>query len=243
MNTLLSRLPQLSSKTYRLSLQVLGHIFFGILILWSIIFYKERMLHFDSAYYTFNLLYSQDFYIAHGRTISYASQLMPLLAMKLGWSLKAVLIVYSMSFMLLFYGIYNLIVYGFRNVEGGLFLALAVSLTIRYKFYAGISEVFFSLALAALLIGWLTKNRDLFHRLTAWQNLLVGIILVLLLTTGHPIIILPVLSFFAFDICYNNRWKDLYNWGLVAFSVGVFYYRFSKIQTDTGSYESNRFNN
>ena len=201
------------------------------------------MLHFDSAYYTFNLLYNQDFYIAHGRTISYASQWMPLLAMKLGFSLKTVLVVYSMSFMLLFYGIYNLIVYGFRNIEGGIFLALAVSLTVRYKFYAGISEVFFSLALAALLIGWLTKNRDQFHRLTAWQNLLIGILLVLVLTTGHPIIILPVLSFFAFDVCYNRRWKDLYNWGLIAFAVGVFYYRFSSIQGNTGSYESNRFNN
>jgi len=243
MNKLLSKLPQLSPKTYRLLLLVLGHTFFGVLIVWSIVFYKERMLHFDSAYYTFNLFYNQDFYIAHGRTISYASQWMPLLAMKLGFSLKTILIIYSMSFMLLFYGIYNLIVYGFKNVEGGIFLALAVSLTVRYKFYAGISEVFFSLALAALLIGWLTKNRDQFHRLTAWQNLLIGMLLVLILTTGHPIIILPVLSFFAFDVCYNKRWKDLYNWGLIAFAVGVFYYRFSKIQGDTGSYESNRFNN
>ncbi|MEM8528064.1 MAG: hypothetical protein AAGG68_25705 [Bacteroidota bacterium] len=243
MNTLLSKLPQLSAKNYRFLLQVLGHAFFGILILWSIIFYKERMLHFDSAYYTFNLLYHQDFYIAHGRTISYASQWMPLLAMKLGCSLKVILIVYSMSFMLLFYGIYNLIVYGFKNVEGGIFLALAVSLTVRYKFYAGISEVFFSLTLAALLIGWLTKNRDQFYRLTSWQNLLIGMLLVLVLTTGHPIIILPVLSFFAFDICYNKRWKDWYNWGLIGFAVSIFYYRFSKIQGDTGSYESNRFNN
>ncbi|MEM9886550.1 MAG: hypothetical protein AAF849_11715 [Bacteroidota bacterium] len=240
MNTLLTKF---SAKQYRLALLLLGHSFFATLIIWSIVFYKERMLHFDSAYYAFNILYSGDFYIAHGRTVSYASQLLPLLALKMGWSLKTFLILYSCSFMLLFYGIYNLIVYGFKNVEGGIFLALAVSLMVRYKFYAGISEVYFSLAIAALLIAWLTKDRDRFYRLTSWQNLLIGMGLVLLLTTGHPIIVLPVLSFFAFDVCYNKRWKDRYNWGLIIFTLGIFYRRFSKIQADTGSYESNRFNN
>ncbi|MEM0994718.1 MAG: hypothetical protein AAGI49_16920, partial [Bacteroidota bacterium] len=88
----------------------------------------------------------------------------------------------------------------------------------------------------------LTKDRDRFHRLTAWQNLLVGMGLVLLLTTGHPIIVLPVLSFFAFDMFYNHRWKDVYNWGLIAFTIAVFYRRFSNIQAATDSYESRRFN-
>lgn len=242
MNKLLQRLPNISHKQYLRSLQLLGHLFFLILIILSIVFYKERILHFDSAYYTFNLLFSEDFFIAHDRTVSYASQLLPLFAIKMGWSLKTVLVLYSLSFMLLFYAIYNIIVYGFKNVEGGIFLALCVSLTVRYKFYAAISEVYFSLALAALLIAWLTKNKAQFPKLTNLQNFLIGLFLVFLLTTSHPIIVLPVLSFFAFDLFYNKQWKNVWNWGLIAATIGAFAFKFIGIQNDSDSYESNRIN-
>lgn len=231
---------QLTNKQYRKILLLLGHLFFGILLLYSLVFYKDRMLHFDSAYYAFNMLYDSDFYIAHGRTISYASQLLPLLVIKLGGSLQTFLIVYSLSFMLLFYGIFLWIVYGFKNIEGGIFLALSVSLMIRYKFYAAISEVYFSLALAALLIAWLTKNDLHFQHWKAWQQFLVTAALILLLTTGHPIIVLPVISFLVFDLFYHRCWKEVYHWATIGLTTILFYFRFRSIQSSEGSYESNR---
>ncbi len=230
----------LTPRRYQKVLLLLGHLFFGILIVYSLVFYKERMLHFDSAYYAFNMLYDSDFYIAHGRTVSYASQLLPLLVLKMGGSLQTFLMVFSLSFMLLFYGMFCLIVYGFKNVEGGIFLALAVSTMVRFKFYAAISEVYFSLALAALLIGWLTKNNERFSKWKLWQHSLVTLLLILLLTTGHPIIVLPVMSFLAVDLVYHRRWKDLYHWSTIAFTALVFYFRFRSIRSEEGSYESNR---
>lgn len=230
----------LSEAQYQRILLGIGHLFFWTLIIFSVVFYKERMLHFDSAYYAFNMLYDGDFYIAHGRTISYASQILPLLVVALGGSLKTFLVVFSLSFMLLFYGIFLLIVYGFKYVEGGIFLALCVSLMVRYKFYAAISEVYFSLALAALLIAWLTKRSGRFSHWKAWHHFLVTGLLILLLTTGHPIIVLPVMSFLAFDLVYSQRWKAIYHWATIGLTSLLFYFRFRNIQSSAGSYEGNR---
>lgn len=234
-------LPTLSKQHYHLILQGIGHVFFWILIAWSIVFYKERMLNFDSAYYCFNILRTGEFFLPHDRTINYASQWLPLLGMKMGWSLKTFLMVYSASFLVLHYGVYNLIVYGFKHVEGGIFLALCMCLTTRYKFYSGISEIYFSLVLAALLIAWLSKNKALFPNLTSLQNLLIASAITLLCTTAHPIIVLPILAFLGFDWFYNKRWFDGWNWGIIAIVLAAFGYRFWAIKGN--SYEGNRLGN
>lgn len=234
-------LPSLSQQRYQFFLRLIGHAFFALLIVWSILFYQERMLNFDSAYYCFNVLHAGDFFLPHGRTINYASQWLPLLGTKMGWSLKTFLIVYSASFLVLHYLIYNIIVYVFRNAEAGIFLALCMCLTTRYKFYSGISEIYFSLVLVAFLIAWLTKQKDLFPKLQAWQNLLIAMFLVWLGSTSHPIIVVPILAFMGFDLLYHNRWKDGWNWGLIAGILALFAYRFKAMQNN--SYEANRVGN
>ncbi len=228
----------LTPKAYRRSLLLIGHVFFLLLLLFSGLFYQERTLNFDTAFYAFRLLYFQDFYIPHQRIINYASEIFPYLAMQAGWSLKNILLLYSLSFMLLFYGLYNLVAYGFKNPEGGIFMALCVCLTVRYKFYAAISEIFFSLALAGVFISWLTKDETKFPNLTTRTNTLIAGLLALLLATAHPMIILPVLVFFAFDLLYHNRWKERHNWLVIGFTVAVFGLKFWLIPSD--GYEAGR---
>jgi len=228
----------LTQRSYHRILRLIGHAFFLILLIFSGLFYQERTLNFDTAFYTFNILYFQDFYIPHQRIINYASEIFPYLAMQAGWSLNNILLLYSLSFMLLFYGLFNLVVYGFKNPEGGIFMALCVCLTVRYKFYAAISEVFFSLALAGVFISWLTKDEAKFSNLSARKNTLIACLLALLLATAHPMIILPVLVYFAFDLCYRNRWQDGQNWLIIGCTVIIFGLKFWLIPQ--GGYEAGR---
>lgn len=234
-------LPTLSKQQYQLALQLIGHAFFWVLIAWSILFYKERMMNFDSAYYCFNILRTGEFFLPHDRTINYASQWLPLLAMQMGCSLKTFLMVYSASFIALHYLMYNLIVYGFRNAETGIFLALCMCLTTRYKFYSGISEIYFSLVLAALFVAWLSKNRSLFPKLSNIQHVLIACLITLVCTTAHPIIVLPMLAFLGFDWFYHKRWFDGWNWSIIAFVLAAFSYRYWAIKSS--SYEGNRLGN
>ncbi|MEO0875344.1 MAG: hypothetical protein AAFY48_12130, partial [Bacteroidota bacterium] len=101
-----------------------GHFYFLAMLVLSIVYYQERMLAMDTAYYTFKVIVHESFFAGHGRTMSYVPQIFPLLAMKLGWSLKGVIMAYSAGIVLCYYAAYNIIVYLFRNPQAGILLAL-----------------------------------------------------------------------------------------------------------------------
>ncbi|MDB4727424.1 hypothetical protein OAF63_01425 [Saprospiraceae bacterium] len=234
-NSFLSKNQTLSEENYHRWLTIIGHIFFWIYIAFSLIFFKERLLNFDSAYYSFHILYHEDFFIIHGRTINYFTQWLPLLGIKMGGSLKTVLLLYSVSFMLVYYLAYNVIVHVIKNVEAGLFLALSLCLTMRYKFYTGISEITVTLAFVALLIAWLTKNPDRFKKIPKWVDWGIAFGIGMLIYTGHPLAIWLVCIFVGFDMLYNNRLKDWWYWGWLISIIGVYARRFFSIKE--GSYE------
>ncbi len=225
----------ISEQQYKTSLTIIGHFFFLTYLLFSLIFYKERLLNFDSAYYTFHLIFHEDYFIIHNRTINYFTQWLPLIAIENEWSLKTVLLLYSSAFMLLHYLVFNLIVHLIKNVEAGIFFALALCLTMRYKFYTGISEITATLAFVALLIAWLTKNQFRFSKLPVWADWGIAFGIILLVYTGHPLAIWLVLVFVGFDMLYNQRWKEKYYWIWLGAVLILYAYRFLAIQE--GSYE------
>lgn len=199
-----------------------GHLFFLCMLVMSVVFYQERMLSLDTANYAFELVMTQDFYTGQSRTLTYITQLLPLLALKWGWSLKAFLIIYSASFILFYQLIYTLIVHLFRNAQAGIFLALSLCLTLRYKFYGPVGEVVLSIAILALLIGWVTRPADRFARLPVWLNLGIGMALASLLLTGHPFIAVTTAIFYGFDLIHSQRWRDWQFWTLSLFTGLIF---------------------
>lgn len=228
----------LSEKWYNRLLLLLGHAFFLTYLAGCLFFYKERLLNFDSAYYTFHLLFQEDYFIKHGRWISYLTQFFPMMVMEQGGSLATFLQTYSASFGLWFYLLFLLVVYGFKNVTGGVFYALAMGLTIRYKYYAAISEITFSLALGAVLIAWLTSKYRPVEGVSRPWFWGVALVLIVFLLGTHPVIIAPLLVFFAFDIAYHKRWRDIWNWGFVTLVLAIYAYTF--MQLSASEYESER---
>lgn len=195
-----------SARQHCRALLLLGHLSLLVLAVFSLLFYRERMLHFDTANYVYHLIYFQDFYTGHDRYISYLPQLLPLLAARAGWSLPLVLQVYSLSFILLYYLIYLLIVYGFRNVQGGLFLVLALTLTLRYKFYAPVGEVVISIAFVALVLGLLSSE---WYVRTGQRALKIGIAMFFsaLMIFVHPFGMVSLGAAWLLWLVYSNRWR------------------------------------
>ncbi len=214
-----------------------GHTYFGLMLLLSLVYYRERMICFDTANYAFQLIVKQDFYTGHGRFLTYITQFLPLLAVKLGLPLKGVLMVYSASFVLFFYLVFNIIVYGFRNIPAGIFLALSICLTVRYKFYGPVGEIVLSMALLALLAGWITRDKDRF-RMPVWVDTLISMGFAALLLVGHPFAWLSCLVFLGFDLCYRNRWLQPRAWALVAWTAGCFRYKLQLVRENP--YEAER---
>ncbi len=206
---------------------LMGHIFFGIMLVMSLVLYQERMLAMDSAYYAFRLIVHQDFYTGHERYISYLPQLFPLLAIKMGGSLKVVLMAYSAGFILFYYTAYNIIVYLFKNPQAGLFLALSLGLSIRYKFYGPVGEVVLSIVFLALLLGWLTKPKQRFSHLPAWLDVLIGIGIASLLLTAHPFITITTTISLGFVLLFKKEWKNPRFWIISYYTLVLLLYTFA----------------
>jgi len=74
----------------------------GLLLVGSLVFYRERMLFVDPAFITFEILQQDWFVFSEHRYGAFITQAFPLIGDRLGLSLKTILIGYSMSFYLFF---------------------------------------------------------------------------------------------------------------------------------------------
>lgn len=208
-----------------------------VFIFFSIYFYQERLLNIDASYYTYNILHEDQFFIPHYRYINYFNQWLPLLLMKMGVGLKGVMIGYSLSFVLFYYAIFALIAHVFKNHKAALFMVITLVLSCRFKHFMAVTETTSTLALSFLFVGWVTRDLYL-EQMHKRKELLVAFGLLLLLLVGHPIIFLPLLSFMAFYLVFNNQLKNKYAWltfGLVLISMLL---RF-KVMPSSG-YEQNK---
>ena len=227
--------PNTNSTTDRIFIWG-GHLFFWVLIMVCLVFYQERLLAFDTANYIFHVVTFDDYFIKHNRYISYLTQWVPLFGMHQGWAFASVLKAFSASFYIWFYLFYVLIVHGAKNVLGGVVLIFGLCLAMRYKFYAAISELFFGVAIAGFLIGWLTRKGAKY--LPTWIDYSVVLLCLIALFGAHIILVYPILVFLVFQYLYENTWKNLRQWIMPTFIVGVFFLKFMLVQGD--DYESDR---
>ena len=196
----------LSEQRFRAWSIILGHLVFLILLIFSIVFMRERMLHFDAANYAFSILYYDDYLLPHGRGINVLTQTLPLLWYRLGGSLSSFLLIYSVGFVLIGYLVYCLVVHGFRSVTGGLYLVLLTILTVRYKFYAPVGEVYQSLTYVGLVAGWLLRPEDRWQ-MSHLANTLVAALLVIPLFFTHPMGFLSLGAFYVTWLVYSGRYR------------------------------------
>ncbi len=186
----------------------LGHIFFIAYLLGTLIYYKERLLNCDAGYYTFHMVNHEEVFVKHGRLISHFTQWFPIAMIKLGAGLKTVLITYSGSFGVWFYGLFLVAAHVFKSPRGGLFMALALGMTMRYKHYAAHTEITFALVVASLLYVWITCNKE---NISWYSKRAYWIILAILscwLYIIHPIIILPLGILLGAEYFYGRHYKN-----------------------------------
>lgn len=206
---------------------LLGHLYFLAMFVLSLVYYQERMLAMDSAYYSFKVVVFQDFFTGHGRSISYLPQIVPILAMQLGCSLKTALMAYSAGFILFYYAGFLIVNHLFRNPQAGILLALALGLTIRYKFYAPVGEVVLSIVPMVILLAWLSKPKAHFEDWPAWKDILVGLALGGLLLGAHPFITVATAVGLGFLLIWQKEWKNPRFWIIGIVTGGLLLNKFA----------------
>jgi len=195
------------------------------------------MLSYDPAFYSFKIIHFKTFNIEHHRYSSFLTQLLPLLAIKKGFSLELFLKLYSISFILLFYLVFNICVYLYKNLSAGISILLALCLCIRQTFYSPVSE--FQQGMVFVVLYWcIISSFSDTQKSKDQVNHLINFSVLAIITFFHPLLLTALIYISGFELIKRNRIfdKNIYI-GLLLIGV-CFGLRLLLVPVD--SYESNK---
>jgi len=199
----------------RNTILLLGLIGFSLLVIFSIIFYKERILFADPAFQLSYMIRDNIFAIQVNRFVAVLSKIFPYLAMKLSLPLNYVVLIYSVSF-----PIYNLIFFliilvYFKSREWALALLLYNILIISHSFYWPAIELNQGIAVMILYFAFLSYQKDFLEiKLSHW---LFSSLMVVTIIFAHPLAIIPFLFFHIYLYLSNKSIlkNKLFNAGII----------------------------
>ncbi len=219
------------------------HLYFLLLLSLAIFFAYERIINSDAAFYLFKLIHFETFNIEHGRYSAFISQLLILPFIKLNINLKALVFIYSISFVLFFYLVYLLISRGLNDRSSALTLIFVLVVGFVHPHYRPVSESTQGLAYALILPGIL-KSNYLFTKKNKilFPKYFTAFIIILLCFFSHPITLFPLGFILAHYLINKPRsFKDPLPWFLIFALIVVFL--FKTILGTGSSYEENILTN
>lgn len=188
----------------KLLFEVTIHILFIIIILFSIIFYKERLFA-DSSYYIFKVIEHKFFWIEHNRFILVFSQFLPLIGVLFGFSLKTILLLYSIGHALFFYSIFLICRYILNQYWAGLILLLIQTVGILSGYFTPMFELYYGTGFLILFIAILYNNN------IKWQNIIMLMALSLIIFTSHQYTYFLMIFVMLFHLeTYKLKYIKLY---------------------------------
>ena len=196
-------------------LDLIIHLLFFILFIFSIVFFKERLFS-DSGYYIYRVIDSGGFAIGLNRFILLFSQILPVIAVNLGLSLKSILILYSINHVLFFYILFLISRYIYKNKVAGLLLILIQTIGIQSGFFTPMFELYYGAGFLILLDVILYKEN---HKLI---DFILLIIITLVALTSHPF----TYFLFGFILLFHfikYRWQYIYYYLAAIVLVGIVY--------------------
>lgn len=206
-------------KHFNKIILLFGCLFFAFLFFVSWVFFKERMLSFDPAFFSFLMLDQTDFSFALGRWGSVFSQALPLAALKDDCSLETFLRLYSVSPVIIYSIIFIIITIGLKNYKAGIALMLALCLGFRHAFYYTTAELYLGIALSILLWAIISPENE---NRTGWKkNIFTALSLLLIYTMSflHQLTIFSIAFILISEFIGNKRGKDFHLWAISIFAL------------------------
>ncbi len=165
-------------------------------------FYQAR-LYTDAAYYLFHCINKANFHVELNRFVLAFSQVVPLLAIKLQLSLKAVLIWASVGHVLFHYLVFCFIYYKLNQPQVAIAILLNQVIGISSGYFTPQFELYYSVTMLLFVYAYLQQA---ITTLTQYVFLAVVAVIALL---GHPMANVLLLFMLGFDALQNGtkKWK------------------------------------
>lgn len=207
--------------------ELLLHFIFLLLLCVSYSYFLERTIPFDGAYYSFKIIFYENFNIENERWGACYNQILPLLGVKMGFPLPTILKLYSMSFVICNYIFFLIIFYGFKQTYTAIAFVFTQLIAYRYNFYYQVSEIHAIIGPIFLMVACVMSER--FMR----EQKKIGVVLFLLLIFWLLNIHLLSIIIIAFCLAYlflNNKslWRNYY---LIVGVLAGFVYFYLKLKS------------
>jgi hypothetical protein len=215
---------------------VFGYVVLSIVAIFGAHYALLRFTSFDAAYYLFKIVDTKDFFIAHGRYISYFAQWPAVIAANLGVPLKLLLPIASLGYSFFFIFHYFLAV-RFKTKENLYWIVVFLPLlALRFKFYSPISESILSLASISLFYV-VMDNATREYSIKKWVYLFL---LVVTIYIGHPLAFMGAFMMILFHALWQ---KDYLNkTRLYALGITAVFFVAKMISVRSSGYESEKLN-
>lgn len=175
---------------------------FMVLLIAAACFSVERVLFSDSAFVLFRIINSGSLQIQEHRYGSFITQSFPLLASRLHLPLKAVMVLYSISFNLFYLTVALLLLYKFRDFTLGVLMGFYFLLFASDTFYWMNNEVHQGIAWMFLLFAFTRE----FGRKTTKLLVALPVFTVLSFLTlyTHPLLLFPTSFLWLFFVAHKE---------------------------------------
>ena len=217
--------------------EYLGYTTYLILAIFALIFYKERTAFLDMSFHLFYILKDGTYTIQNYRFGAFVTQSFPLVGAKFGLSLKSIMQLYSVGFVLFYAAIFTIIIRLLKSVKFAIIMLLFSTLMVTHTFYWIQSELPQGIALMILYFAFLKymslvdKNRD-----NSIINIPVIVVSSFVLAFIHPLMIFPVAFVTFYFIIIDSDGRKLYLSSFISFfAIYILKSIFFKTEYDSGA--------
>ena len=172
-----------------------------IMLLLSMVFYKERTIFLDAAFNLFYIIKKGTFCIQSNRFGDFFSQLLPVITSRLGLSLNTVLRSYSTSFVIYYFSCYFICGSILKRYDIALCVLLLNLLFVSHTFYFTLSPLPQAIALLLVIMSMVLNKRVEDISFVSWVILLAAIATVVFF---HPLVVFVLGYSVVFFLLQNN---------------------------------------
>ncbi len=214
-------------------------LYFVFLLVVTLIYFKERVLYVDSAFYAFNFINNEFPAAEHSRYSLYIYQLIPWIALKLGFPISIVLRLYSFSHVFI-HALFFLILIKLKQPKLAILVTIIQFISYRECFFLTVNETALSLSFTLLYIGIINsfKNAPVIISFT------VLFLCVLFSFYSHPMSIVVISFAIGYFIVDNFENKTKFNLkSNLSIAVLAFLLAFivKKLFSESTGYENNLY--
>lgn len=183
----------------------------ALLLLFVDLYFYRAKLSDDAAYYLFQIVNSESFFIAHRRLISHAIEILPYFLTKISAPMDLIIFSFVLNQWLFLTSCLIITAFVFKDLKATCGALFAILLGTQLNYFNPVSELIWSTPLF-FIFGCLLKQRNSSHLAV------MSAFLATLLIFSHPLNSIIVFCILILNQFYLNEWPSKFN---ISLFVGV----------------------